>query len=240
LGDLMPFGRNAVIRLEHGGENQSTEHYQTVTYWYGLPSPSLVQTDELKIADPGSEKAHGYHSPNASAPYEIISRYEWGVDTLEGKEVYPAHMERGRKTTSASEFIMKLDPRNVGVLLRRKLDYQFPNQRAEVFVADGRSGNPKWHRAGVWYLAGGNTCVYSNPKAELDAAEHRVETSNRRFRDDELLVPRKLTEGRTSIRVQIQFTPVTRPLFPGQAVPELAWSEIKYSAYCFIVPDWRP
>jgi hypothetical protein len=26
LADLMPFGRNALIRLEHGGENQSTEH----------------------------------------------------------------------------------------------------------------------------------------------------------------------------------------------------------------------
>ncbi len=29
LADLMPFGRNALIRLEHGGANQSTEHYQT-------------------------------------------------------------------------------------------------------------------------------------------------------------------------------------------------------------------
>ena len=35
LADLMPFGRNAVIRLEHGGTNLSTEHYETVAYWYG-------------------------------------------------------------------------------------------------------------------------------------------------------------------------------------------------------------
>ena len=38
LADLMPFGRNARIRLEHGGTNDSTEHYETVTYWYGLPA----------------------------------------------------------------------------------------------------------------------------------------------------------------------------------------------------------
>ena len=38
LADLMPFGKNARIRLEHGGTDQSTEHYETVTYWYGLPS----------------------------------------------------------------------------------------------------------------------------------------------------------------------------------------------------------
>ena len=32
LADLMPFGKNALIRLEHGGTNESTEHYETVTY----------------------------------------------------------------------------------------------------------------------------------------------------------------------------------------------------------------
>ena len=44
LADLMPFGRNAVIRLEHGGLDDSTEHYQTVTYWYGVNRPSLIKT----------------------------------------------------------------------------------------------------------------------------------------------------------------------------------------------------
>ncbi len=41
LADLMPFGRNARIQLEHGGVNESTQHYETVTYWYGLPAASL-------------------------------------------------------------------------------------------------------------------------------------------------------------------------------------------------------
>jgi hypothetical protein len=121
-------------------------------------------------------------------------------------------------------------------LLRRKLDYQFPTQRAEIFVADAGEQRPRWQRAGVWHLAGANTCVYSNPKSELGATEHRVETSNRRFRDDEFLVPADLTEGRRAIRVKVQFLPVNRPLFPGQPLPELAWSEIKYSAYCYVLP----
>jgi len=236
LGDLMPFGRNALIQLEHGGENQSTEHYQALTYWYGVPSPSLVQTDVLRIADPQSEADHQYNSLDASAPYEITSRYEWGVDTLAGKEIYPADTERARKTAGASEFTMRLDPKNCGVLLRRKLDYQFPNQRAEVLVSDTTSRAPKWRKAGIWYLAGGNTCVYSNPKAELGATEHRIQTSNRRFRDDEFLLPRNLTQGRSAIRVRVQFTPVRRPLFPGQPIPESAWTEIKYTAYCFVIP----
>jgi len=238
LADLMPFGRNAVIRLEHGGENQSIEHYRAVTYWYGLPGASLVKSDELQLGDPQSEAAHQYHSPEASAPYEITSRYEWGVDTLDGKEVYPAQTDRGRKTTGASEFTLQIEPKNFGVLLRRKLDYQFPNQRAEVFVADAGRATSKWRPAGIWYLAGANTCVYSNPKAELGATEHHVQTSNRRFRDDEFLIPRRLTEGKRSIRVRVEFTPVRQPLFPGYPVPELAWSEIKYTAYCFVLPQF--
>ncbi len=123
LADLMPFGKNARICLEHGGTNQSTEHYETVALWYGLPSPSLVKTDELQIGDPASEKGHHYVSTQASAPYEITSRYEWGVDHLGGKEIYPAHTDRGRSTTGTTEFALKLEPNNFGVLLRRKLDY---------------------------------------------------------------------------------------------------------------------
>jgi hypothetical protein len=231
LADLMPFGKNAVIRLEHGGVNESKEHYETVTYWYGIPAPSLIKTDELVIGEDTSERAHHYTSADASKPYEITSRYEWGPDTVDGKEIYPATTDRGRTTATKSEFTLRIDPKNLGVMLRRKLDYSFPNQRAEVFV-DGS-------RAGIWYLAGSNTCVFSSPKDELGAAQHVVETSNRRFRDDEFLIPRSLTKGRSSIKVRIQFTPVAIPLYPGYPLAELAWSEMRYTAYSFVMPNFK-
>jgi hypothetical protein len=234
LGDLMPFGRNAVIRLEHGGTDESTEHYETVTYWYGLPSPSLVETDHLQIGDLADEHAHHYYSPQASAPYTIDSRYEWGVDTFDGKTIYPEIRDRGRTTKTMSEFRLRLRRDNLGVMLRRKLDYSFPDQRAEVYIADKPQSS--WKFAGVWYLAGSNTVVYSDPRQELGATEHQVETSNRRFRDDEFLVPRDLTRGKKSIWVRIKVTPVERPLYPGYPVGKRAWSEINYSAYCFITP----
>lgn len=240
LADLMPFGKNALIRLEHGGVDDSTEHYQTVTYWYGLNRPSLIKTDELKVGDEASEKAHQYVSPDASAPYAITSRYEWGVDALKGQEIYPAHTDLGRKTTGCTEFNLKINPANYGVLLRRKLDYQFPNQRAEVSVAKVKNGVVgAFKPAGIWYLAGANTCVYSNPKDELGAAQHVVQTSNRRFRDDEFLVPLNLTQDRPEIRVRVRFTPMEIPLFPGQPMPDLAWSELRYDAYCFVMPTMK-
>ncbi len=109
-----------------------------------------------------------------------------------------------------------------------------------MFIADdtpARDGKQlEWKPAGIWYLAGSNTCVYSNPKEELGATQHIVQTSNRRFRDDEFLVPRDLTAGRSAIRLRIKFTPVKTPLFPGRPLPDLAWSEIHYTAYCFVLP----
>jgi hypothetical protein len=240
LADLMPFGRNARIQLEHGGTNESKEHYETVTYWYGIPAPSLVATDELKIADVESEKAHRYLSPDASEPVEVTSRYELGVDTLGGVEIYPPHTDRGRTTTGTSEFTLKVDPANWGVMLRRKLDYSLPNQRAEVFVADASRENARFEPAGIWYTAGSNTCVFSRPAKELDPTQHVVRTSNRRFRDEEFLLPLELTKGRSAIRIRVKFTPVNRPLFPAHPVPPLAWSEIKYTAYSYVLPAFDP
>ncbi len=239
LADLMPFGKNALIRLEHGGTNESTEHYETVTYWYGLPAPSLVKTDELIVADEASGKQHHYASPEASPPYEITSRYEWGVDTLQDEIIYPPHTDRGRTTKTTSEFTLKIDARNLGVMLRRKLDYAYPNQRAEVYVSDGKTRNPDWKMAGIWYLAGSNTCVFSSPRGELGATRHDVQTSNRRFRDDEFLISRDLTKGRSSIRIRVKFTPVKIPLFPGHPLAELAWSEMRYTAYSFVLPNFK-
>jgi hypothetical protein len=236
LADLMPFGKNARITLEHGGTNESTQHYETVAYWYGLPAASLKQTDELKIGDDRSEADHHYTSPTASATYELSSRYEWGVDHLKGLEVYPETTDRGRTMKGTSEFTLNLDPENVGVMLRRKLDYAFPNQRAKVSVADTDSND--WHDAGTWYTAGSNTCVYSNPREELGATQHKVETSNRQFRDDEFLVGADLTKGRKQIKVRVEFIPVETPLFPGAPSHELAWSEMRYTAYCYVIPKF--
>ena len=239
LADMMPFGKNARIGLEHGGVNESKEHYETVAFWYGLPAASLVETDELRIGDESSEQAHQYRSPEASKPYEITSRYEWGPDTVNGQEIYPATTDRGRTTKTSSEFEIRIRRDNLGVLLRRKLDYSFPNQRAEVYVAEANGAHSNWKAAGIWYLAGSNTCLFSNPGGELGTTEHIVETSNRRFRDDEFLVPLDLTRGRSAIRVRIRFTPVRVPLYPGYPIPDLAWSEMRYTAYSFVMPKFK-
>ena len=237
LADLMPFGKRALIQLEHGADNTSVEHYETVTYWYGRNRATLLLSDQLDVGNPASEQTHRYQSQGASMVYHLDSRYEWGPDTINGRVIYPTERDHGRVTQGTSEFTVQVDPANLGVMLRRKLDYAFPNQRAEVSVARVAGGvEEPFQSAGVWFLAGGNSCVFSYPKAELDPPLPVVQTSNRRFRDDEFLIPRKLTEGAATLRVRVKFTPVDIPLMPGFPLGPLGWSEFRYDVYSILGP----
>jgi hypothetical protein len=259
--DLMPFGKRAVIRFEHG-ENVSQEHYESVSYWYGLPAPSLIKTDSLDIGDLADEKRHDYSSPEASAVANIHSKYEWGSDVypanawgynlskredykkLIGKEIYPAHDEDGRTTSGISEFTLHLRKDNVGALLRRTLDYSYPNQTAEVFIADVSlkkiPGESDWKKVGIWYLAGSNTWVRSRPKGELDPRAVEVKTSNKRFRDDEFLIPAALTKDCSVVRIRIKCVHTNRELFPGHPFPKKnAWSELRYDMYSYVIPPFK-
>lgn len=263
LADRMPFGRRALITFEHGGDNLSTEHYEAVTYWYGMPFPILLKTDELDVGNLISEKDHNYISAEGSVVEYITSRYELGIDVfpdsvslkrrwpavseipgyknLIGKEIYPEHMEDGRFTRGTSEFTVKLHPENEGVLLRRTLDYSHQNQTAEVYICDPDSAideSDNWHYAGLWYLAGSNIYIYSNPKGELDLRELNIQISNRRFRDDEFLIPATLTQNKGAIRIRIRFIQDHQELYPGLPYPrESVWSELRYQVYSYALPE---
>jgi hypothetical protein len=251
LTDLMPFGRNARVTLEHGGENTSTEHYQTVTYWYGVNQAGLVLTDEFDVGDSADERLHEYRSPDATPAQAVSSRFEWGVDHLPNPmgrgriEVYPETSDDGRRTRTWSEFTLQLTTNNLGVLLRRRLDLNYPNQRARVMVSE-TEGEPVWNEAGTWYTAGGNPAVFGDPLGlpkdqlkvhpELAPPAHILWPSNRRWREDEFMIARQFTEGRSMIRVRVEFQPVGLPLFPGHPLAEEAWTEFRYRAYCFVMP----
>ncbi|NJK94543.1 MAG: hypothetical protein HC905_06105 [Bacteroidales bacterium] len=232
----------------------STEHYECVTYWYGIPAATLIKTDYIDIGNSNSEKAHNYVSTNASNVYKVTSRFEMGINvfpdnpwridknqikgyqSLEGKEVYPDETMDGRYTKGTSEFTINIVPENQGILLRRTLDYSFPNQTAEVFVADDNEAEKhRWKHAGTWYLAGSNTCMFSDPRTELGARFTKTQTSNRQLRDDEFMIPENITHGVKKLRVKIKYIPNTQDLFPGTPFPnQSAWSELGYEVYTIV------
>jgi len=108
IADIFPFGNRAVIGLEHGGTNESAEHYSGVAYWYGIDSPSLVLTDHFHCCDEKIEiREHEYKSPTAGEPYALVSRYEWGPDSRGARMHFPAEQDyvRTMKGTSAKRSI---------------------------------------------------------------------------------------------------------------------------------------
>ncbi|MFC2950540.1 DUF2961 domain-containing protein [Marinicaulis aureus] len=426
LADLMPFGQRAVIRFGHGGENESSERYRTVAYWYGLPSPNLVLTDAVDVGDPKSEAAHDYVSPDSEL-HEVTSRFEWGPDhvplalgepvadpqqkitfafdapagryniwvetrltdeifdahslwlefnddigsgernpaymgawgfmnvgaqnnafrfvngslfsgcsgnpyalllpasqiefesggeqilqiqprngrmevgrillsphrtcrpdpefTLENGEILlapsdagevrgfkpetapekpsmtalvpataPAEMEiyqaerlDGRITTGASEFSVRIRRDNVGVMLRRTLDYGYANQRARVWVKT----NSGWADAGIWNTAGSTSYYHSWPAVasgnedelpflsragETAPSQPELVTSDRRLRDEEFLLPVHLTRGKSKLTIRMEFEPRNPPLLPGMAPLGTVWTELEYQVYSYVMP----
>ena len=261
VADFFPFGKRAVINLEHGGLNTYPEHYSGVAYWYGIDAPTLVLTDELNVCNEKDIEVHQYSSPTASEPYALTSRYEWGPDTDLGKDwshpedtredryesklYFPAQQDSVRKMKGTSQFTVSLHPDNLGVMLRRKFDYLYPNQHANVYVRAG--GSTEWNFAGEWYTAGSNTYYFSYPEggkfteAELKKTNPEILTSNRRWREEEFLIAEELTKGIEKLEVKIEFIPNTRQLLPGVDFPaESAWSEARYWVYCYSMPKMYP
>ena len=239
IADLFPFGRRAVIGLEHGGKNDSTEHYAGVVYWYGIDSPALTMTDQFHTCSAKDIESHQYNSPDASDPYELVSRYEWGSDHAGPIMHFPAQADMTRTTQRTSEFNVELNPKNLGVLLRRKFDYSYPNQRADIWVKPAdRDGD--WQYVGQWYTAGSNTCIHSYPRkqGELGKTQPRIVTSNRRWREEEFLIPRHLTENVQRLAIRVKHIPDNRPLYPEHPFPiGSAWSEARYYVYCYQMPE---
>jgi hypothetical protein len=160
------------------------------------------------------------------------------VDHLNGDptnaEIYAESTDTGRVVTTSSEFTLRVAPENVGVLLRRKLDYGVADQRADVFVADDVAGAPFAH-AGTWYAAGSTRAVFADAPTETGVPAPVIQESNRRWRDDELLIRRELTTGRSALRVRIVVTrDPPRPIVPGAPTDPPRWTEFRYTAFAWV------
>jgi hypothetical protein len=130
-------------------------------------------------------------------------------------------------------------------MLRRKLDYVYPNQHANIYVR--AAGTTDWKFAGEWYTAGSNTYYHSYPKGkaftedELKMPEPEIIAGNRRWREEEFLIAEEHTKGIEKLEIKIEFIPNKKQLLPGVDFPaESAWSEARYWVYCYSMPKIYP
>ena len=109
--------------IEHGGVNDTDSRYASLAYYYIRDRAGLVQTDAVEFSGEGVETIENF--------------FEGDGDDV------PVKCAILKTKEEPVERVLKIDPANEGVRLRRTLDQSLGPQRAEVSV----DGAP----AGTWY-----------------------------------------------------------------------------------------
>jgi hypothetical protein len=189
--DPIPFYRSLLFGIEHGGFNDQEARYTSVAYYYARPDPALVLSDSLDIGDEQSETLHEYEAEGVTWTGESAFYYEGDMDGTVGRLLpilgppisLPAGLssesvrDDGLSIRSSSRFVVKLNPENKGVRLRRRMDAGNKDQKAYVFVDGLRMSVP-------WLTPGWNTA--------------------KRWKDTEYEIPARYTSGKGVITVSIE------------------------------------
>ena len=189
--DPIPFYRSLLFGIEHGGFNEHNARYNSVAYYYARPSPALALTDSLDVGDESSESLHQYEAEGVGWAGESTFYYEGDRDGTVGRVLpifgpplsFPAWLspqsirDDGRSIESGSRFVVRLDPENHGVRIRRRMDAGKKDQKADVFVDELRMPAP-------WLTLGWNT--------------------SKRWKDTEYEIPARYTSGKDAITVRIE------------------------------------
>ena len=192
IGECYPYCNRIDVRQENLWHNvpwgwhlykpAEKRNYCGSVFYYGIDTPTLIETDALDVGDSNSEKAHHYNSDGNIV--SLTSRYEgctFEDNIYSGGFVTGELTDSGRGVKTASEFTVAISKDNEGVRLRRRSDQKMGRQRAQVFV-DGVPVNER-----TWYRADYNRSL--------------------RWLEDEFEIPAHYTCGKDKIRVRIVFLP---------------------------------
>jgi len=131
IAEAVPYGANIGFGIEHGGTDDVAADYSSTAYYYGLPTQSVRQGDQLTVGDATSEAAHNYTSTDPG-PVTTLT------ETYEGNDGTPAPITMTtRATTAPATFTLALNPANDGAVLMRTSDQVAGYQSARVSV-DGQ------------------------------------------------------------------------------------------------------
>ncbi len=141
LTDHLNYSSDIRFGIEHGGDNNIQSVYSSVTFWYGINTPTLNLTDAIDVGDGSDEAAHNLSRTGSFLPDNKSDFYEGDDDDI-------AISDDGYVGEGGIMFQVTLEPENNGIRLRRRMDYNRPHQQARVFVND--------QEVGIWYSAGQN------------------------------------------------------------------------------------
>jgi hypothetical protein len=185
-GDAVLWSNGIRYGSEHGAGDENVERVATTTFSYRAPT-ALVQTDEVRIGDPSSERAHAlagaFDRARLTAYFEGDNDGALAVPdlALAGDIVSPppelspeGFGAEGIALARPVSVRLAVDARNCGVVLRRLFDAAGPAPSDLGVAVEGRA-------VGRWYVA------ETNPY--------------KRWREEDFEVPAELTQGRSVVAV---------------------------------------
>lgn len=180
LGEPYVFDSSIAINYEHSQLGADYGQKTDFVVWYYRAEPgvgNLKLTDEVDIGNAASEQAHRCAVTGLAWAGTTKSAY----DRYEAQDPAPTTEDDGRAFTGASQFVVKLDPANEGVKLRRRVNRALANvQRANVSVDGARlPGAP-------WYVC------------DLPV------TNDVAWRDTDFEIPANYTRGKAEITVKLE------------------------------------
>lgn len=229
LGDLVPYYRSFRFTLEHGpgppaGDERSVpSNHSGTAFFYQRDQAVLELSDAIAPGDGTSREEHAYEAHalawegSRALPFEgerqVLFTRAYRRDLETGGHSSEAEAQRffGQRATGSVRFEVRARSDNVGVKLRRLLDYApagragqesaerpqplvAPAERARVFV-DGEE-------VGEWYL---------HPRHARLA-----------WLEDELEIPARFTRGKRRLHVRLEV--------PSGGV----WSSFGYRVYSYL------
>jgi hypothetical protein len=170
MGDFYPFRTSFRMTVEGGWGNKSGSELRSgLVFWYGEHEPVMAQTDFVDVGNSDSETEHDYKAPDSSL-WDLTSSFEGEFDDV-------LITDNGRTLSGASQFIVKIEPNNNGIILRRRADQKNRNQRANVYVDGQQVSERSW------------MCPDGNPHF--------------RWIEDEFFIPVSYTKGKRKISIRI-------------------------------------
>jgi hypothetical protein len=185
LNDCYVFNKNILITYEYsltkpqfvnGGKTDA------VVFYYKSKNPSNLQlTDEIDVGNHYDEQLHQYQVHQLT--WKGILKDEY--DGYERNLNYGAYTDDGKAFNGSSNFTAVIDPANVGVKLRKRINRNGNGvQTAEIFV-DGKKIERPWHIV---------IPSLSTGKGTVDG-----------WYDSDFEIPSSYTKGKRKINVDIKF-----------------------------------
>ncbi|MHC4443034.1 MAG: glycoside hydrolase family 172 protein [Planctomycetota bacterium] len=170
----IPFRNGITVATEHGTENKVVTNYASVAYYYYKDEAGMTLSDSIDIGKQESEQEHQYQTTGSKEIIEDSSLFEAAEN---GRASVPV-TENGRCGQLNESFVIRIDPDNQGILLRRLFSQSVGRHHAKVQV-DGRF-------AGTYHMP----------------ENYRIN----RWAEMDLILPPILTAGKDKITIQINCT----------------------------------